>query len=363
MNGGFYVHIPFCEKSCGYCNFFSFRASEEYEERYVLALKTEIRARRTRELTFDTIYFGGGNPAKLSESAIASILETIRATYSLTKDPEITLEANPENLSEEKLLGLRALGVTRLSIGIQSFDMKNLEMLKRVRECDMSSRVDLALRIFKNVNLDLMYAIPGQDPADIRYNIDNIPEGIKHISWYALSLEKGTMLYKKRLELPWPDESTELAMKELIVKELERKGYRHYEISNYCLPGYESKHNLHYWKYDAYYGLGAGAASTYQGVRVENTSNMKKYFSGNWHENIEKLTDTQVKNEWIMMRLRLKEGVVFEEYRGRFNGDFKEEYSPQMLRHNKFLKIEKHSVALSERGFDLYNEIVSDFFS
>jgi oxygen-independent coproporphyrinogen-3 oxidase len=259
-----YVHIPWCVKKCPYCDFNSHQVRGNVpEEAYVEALVSdleqalpEVWGRRV-----GSVFFGGGTPSLFSAAAIETLISAFRARLALAPDCEITLEANPGTFEAEKFRGYRDAGVTRLSIGIQSFDPKHLEALGRIHDGGEARRaIDIAREHFDNVNLDLMYALPGQTLDEARADIEAaIDAGVAHLSFYHLTIEPNTHFYRHPPALP--DEDASAAMQDLTGAALAQRGYVHYETSAWAMPGRECRHNLNYWRFGDYLGIGAGAHS------------------------------------------------------------------------------------------------------
>jgi len=257
-----YVHIPWCVKKCPYCDFNSHQARGDVPEKaYVEALVADL------ELTLPdvwgrrvySIFFGGGTPSLFSAAAIETLISAFRARLSLAADCEITLEANPGTFEAEKFRGYREAGVNRLSIGIQSFNPEHLKALGRIHDDKEARRaIEIAKTSFDNVNLDLMYALPQQTPEEARADVEAALEaGTTHLSFYHLTLEPNTLFYRHPPALP--DEEASAAMQDMIVAALAARGYAHYETSAWARPGCECRHNLNYWRFGDYLGIGAGA--------------------------------------------------------------------------------------------------------
>ena len=340
-----YLHIPFCKSRCAYCDFFSTTLLPR-REAYVDALCKEA-TRRLSPLnsqlstlnSISTIYFGGGTPSLLSPNQIARILQTINATQAI----EVTLEANPGDLTPDYLHAIREAGVNRLSIGIQSFDD---EVLRRIGRRHTAAEAKAAVKAaqaagFDNISIDLIYGIPTQlSPLNPQLSTLNpqlsplnppllawqdqirqaLQLGVQHISTYCLSYEEGTRMTRmlEQGEITEVDEDTENAMYDLLVSQLKEAGFEHYEVSNFALPGYRSRHNSSYWNRTPYIGLGAGAHS-YDGVRTRswNPDNLEEYIRamerGEDAATYETLTDTDLYNERIMLGLRTAEGIALSE--------------------------------------------------
>jgi len=259
-----YVHIPWCVKKCPYCDFNSHSARGELPEReYVAALLADLErslpdvwGRRV-----GSIFFGGGTPSLFSAQSIDALVSAFRARLPLAADCEITLEANPGTFEAEKFRGYRAAGVNRLSIGIQSFNPKHLAALGRIHdEAEARRAIEIAQQSFDNINLDLMYALPRQTPEEAAADVEEaLGAGTAHLSFYHLTLEPNTLFH--RHPPPLPDDDTAAAMQDRVAERLAQAGYVHYEISAYARPGRECRHNLNYWRFGDYLGIGAGAHS------------------------------------------------------------------------------------------------------
>jgi oxygen-independent coproporphyrinogen-3 oxidase len=311
---GIYIHVPFCKTKCHYCDFFSL-ATRRYRDEFFAAILKEIGFRRTylSETPIDTVYFGGGTPSLLKIEHLRATLDEIMRQFSVSADAEITLEANPDDLSPEYLTALREAGFNRLSIGIQSFRSRDLISLNRVHDAEQAIRSVVEARSagFENLSIDLIYGIPGLDLAGWESNLDIfLSLGIPHLSAYWLTIEQGTALAKfiTKGKYPSPEEAEGAAHFNFLMEWAERHGYEHYEVSNYARPGHYSRHNTAYWQGVPYLGLGPSAHS-YNGInRQWNVSNLAAYLDG-----IEKgalnleteiITEKQRYNEYIMTSVR-----------------------------------------------------------
>ena len=313
----YYIHIPFCVSRCAYCDFFSTTSLERRTE-YVTALVREIGIRRNG--TADTVYFGGGTPSVLEPDAIRCIIEAIGP---IDTSAEITLEANPGDLTEYKLRLLRQVGVNRLSIGVQSFDDT---LLRRIDRRHNGQQALYAIRDaqtagFDNISIDLMYGLPGQDMTTWQKDIETALQlGIQHLSCYCLSYEQGTRLtlQLERGEVKELDEDTLNDMYDRLCEQTEQAGYEHYEVSNFALPSFRSRHNSSYWTDEPYIGVGAGAHSydNERRIRSWNVSDLDKYISaisrGERPYEQELVTNEQHRMEQIMLGLRTNQGIKKE---------------------------------------------------
>lgn len=366
---GLYLHIPFCRTKCLYCDFCSFVSREDEErEQYVRALITEIEGKRNYEYLVDTVYFGGGTPSLLTKEQIARILSALRENFSISPNAEITLECNPmTHLDDgEKYFGaLRALGVNRLSLGIQSANDTELKLIGRRHSFEDAKKTFFAARTagFDNISIDLMLGIPSQTVASLKESVNEFLKlGAEHVSIYSLQLEEGTPLYKMREKYDLADDDAAADMYEMVVKIMREANYCHYEISNYAKEGRESRHNSKYWRLDEYLGLGLAAHSDFGGKRFENTRNMEKYFSGEWLEAECEISESEREFEFLMLGLRTSAGISKNEFSNIFGFDFGEKYGPKIekFKNAGYIFENGDRLMLTERGFEVSNSILSE---
>ena len=293
-----YIHIPFCDNICSYCDFCKVFYNSKLVDDYLGALRNEINLNYKGEV-IDTIYIGGGTPSSLSLEQLDVLFDIIKV-FKLSSDYEFTFECNIENIDFDNLKFLYDHGVNRLSIGVQTFNEKFLKFLNRNHTSDMVvSKIDIAKKIgFNNINIDLIYAIPGETLDDLNHDIDMfLSLDINHISTYSLILEEHTKLYVDGVSNI--DEDMDRSMYELICNRL--LDFNHYEISNFGKPGYESKHNLVYWNNKHYYGFGCGASGYIDNVRYDNTRSLNKYINGDYRLDEDVLDrNTIIENEFIL---------------------------------------------------------------
>lgn len=368
---GLYFHIPFCLRKCEYCDFCSFTGKGEAQMRaYADALIREMThyAPRARDTVFDTVFFGGGTPSLLPTDEVERILLSANELFQIEKDSEITLEANPATADEEKLAKFRRMGVNRLSVGVQSLSDKELSYLGRLHTSrEALDFLNTARRVgFDNINVDLMYGIPAQTPASAKETLLSVVDfAPAHISAYSLMLEDGTPLYERRAQLPLPSEEEEDTINTIVSRTLEKHGYRHYEISNYAKQGMPSRHNLHYWHSDPYLGFGVSAYSFFDGVRYGNASDFSAYLFDPTAclAERESITEASLAYEWIMLRLRLAEGLSLSEYRARFGVDLlcAHEKTIKVFVERGLMQVADGRLSLTERGFRLSNSILISF--
>ena len=316
-----YIHIPFCDNICSYCDFCKVFYNSKLVDDYLSALRNEIDLNYKGEV-IDTIYIGGGTPSSLSLEQLNVLFDIIKV-FKLNSDYEFTIECNIENIDFDKLKFLYDHGVNRLSIGVQTFNEKFLKFLNRNHTSDMVvSKIDMAKKIgFNNINIDLIYAIPGENLDDLNHDIDMfLSLDINHISTYSLILEEHTKLYV--LGVSNIDEDMDRDMYELICNRLSSNGFNHYEISNFGKTGYESRHNLVYWNNKHYYGFGCGASGYIDNVRYDNTRSLNKYISGIYRLNEDVLNrNTIIENEFILGLRKIK-GINICDFNKKYGNIF-----------------------------------------
>ena len=368
-----YIHIPFCRAKCAYCDFNSYAGLEHLYDDYVDALLAEmaIVSCRFSPLRGRTIYLGGGTPTVLSLQQLKRILDGCGQAFVIDEGAEVSCEANPGTVDLRYLESLRHLGVGRLSLGVQSLHDDELQLLGRVHTSVQAREAyEMARKAgFENLNLDLIYAFPGQTLKRWRSTLERaMALGPEHLSLYPLSLEEGTPLWGRveREEVRAPDDDVAAEMYDLAEELLE--GYRHYEISNWAISGYESRHNLTYWRNEGYLGFGAGAHSSYAGRRSWNVAWPEEYIrrvkGRQSTREGEEVIDTPLEMaETVIMGLRLSEGVEFEGFKRRFGRDLSSLYGPQLreLVAWGLLEVNGRGIRLTPRGRLLGNEVFERF--
>ena len=408
-----YIHIPFCARKCAYCDFLSFAAPERVYRDYMDKLLEEIcgQGPNFQEYRVSTIFVGGGTPSILPADLIMELFATLSENFDISPDAEITMEANPGTLTMEKLEVYRQSGVNRLSIGLQSADDKELKYLGRIHSYDSFLKSFQRARQagFKNINVDLMSALPGQDVYSWKNTLKKVmmlkPE---HISAYSLIIEEGTPFYERFGEpqgkqssvvcgesdadrggalpapktaaeiaaraavmtLPdLPDEDTDREMYHLTKEMMAAHGYDRYEISNYAKKGYECRHNIGYWTGVEYLGLGLGASSYTYGYRYHNTENLQEYLSLNLYEggaaarDIEELSLEDKMEEFMFVGLRMMKGVSGSEFLERFGQNMWNVYGDALkkLEQQGLIEVDAPMVRLTELGIDVSNVVLSEF--
>ncbi len=365
---GLYIHIPFCRSKCRYCDFCSFPARDaERMDAYVERLCRDLteKAALCREYTADTVYLGGGTPTILSAAQLSRVLGTVFRAYRVSPDCEITAECNPATGSADLFREMRAAGFNRLSVGLQSAHREELRALGRVHDFGGFLRTWEEAREagFDNLNVDVMFGIPYQTPASFRETLERVcdlrPE---HLSAYALTVEAGTPLERMLPKLPMPQEDDVAAMYLGMVDFLAERGLAQYEISNFAREGYQSRHNRKYWNTEEYLGFGPAAHSDFRGVRSGNARDLDGYLRGETivcEEN--RPSPAERENEYVMLRLRLCEGVDERAFAARFGHGpdvFFGRLSPYCG--GGFAKRTERGMALTPRGFLVSNAILAD---
>lgn len=381
-----YVHIPFCLSKCNYCDFNTYEGIEALMPSFVEALVTEIElwGRRLGRPDVSSIFFGGGTPSYLPTDSVTRILDRIESATMIGPDAEITLEANPDDVHLEKVVGWRHAGFNRISIGVQSFNSDLLTALsRRHTNDDAESAVHTAREGgFSNVSIDLMFGLPNQSLETWKQTLGRaIALGTEHLSLYGLQIETGTPLHRD-VELgavPTPDDDLAADMFENAMDALDAAGYEHYEISNWALPGYRSKHNLAYWLNRPYLGVGPGAHSSLMGKRFSNMKSPRGYIrtmsdpidSGSASidvgelaiDFVETTSPSMAISETMMLGLRLSEGVSKSDFQARFETPMETIYGPEIDDLNAAGMIEERdgAICLTRRGKLLGNEVFERF--
>ena len=363
MSNGLYIHIPFCMKKCKYCDFVSFECGDK--DAYIDALINELKQYTGTEI--DTVFIGGGTPTTLDLKQTERLFSHINNTFKLAKDTEWTVEANPSTFDSEKLKLMKVLGANRLSIGVQSFSDIELKALGRIHTAEKAKEaIELAKEYFENINIDIISAVPNQTKASFVKTLDTATSlNPTHISCYSLILEEGTPLFAEyeQGKLILPDEDEEREIYENACERLEREGFLQYEISNFAKKGFECRHNLKYWHLNDYIGAGVAAHSLIGDKRRENTSDLSKYIKGEYIEIEEILSKNDLKFEYIIMTLRLIDGLSSREYSERFASDFYTDYKEQV---DKFINLglmqrTDTGFSLTKRGISLSNSVLCEF--
>ena len=373
---GIYIHIPFCKQKCFYCDFCSFANKNEMQGKYVETVINEIKNITHKEkYTVTTIYLGGGTPSILNPDYIKSILQEIKSSFEILDDAEITIEINPGTVNEEKLKKYKEYGINRLSIGLQSANDKILKKIGRIHDYKQFEETFFYARKcgFKNINVDLMIGLPTQAVEDVKQTLEKIiQKNPEHISVYSLIIEEGTIIEKliNENKLQLPDEETERIMYWTVVNELKENGYNQYEISNFSKKTYEYQHNTNCWKQKQYIGLGTSAHSYLNKKRYSNTNNIEEYIKNIQENNIsknitihEEQTEESTMNEYMLLGLRMIQGININEFKQKFKIDptIKYKETLEKLQKENLIQITKTSIKLTKQGIDFGNIVWEEF--
>lgn len=380
---GIYIHIPFCVKKCAYCDFLSAPPCGVSQiESYVSALCKEIslRAGTYPSRLVDTIFFGGGTPSLLPAASFEAIMSALKAHFIIAEAAEITVECNPDTVDKAKLEAYRQIGVNRISFGLQSASDEELLRIGRIHTYErFLESFNLARKVgFKNINVDLISALPEQNVADWEYTLNTVAKlKPEHISAYSLILEEDTKLYEDRDKYNFPTEDEDVEMYAVTARILETYGYKRYEISNYAKEGFESRHNNRYWQRREYFGFGIGAASFVNDRRFSNIRNIDEYISvlSNGEKALsklfveeEKLSKEEAMAEFFYLGLRRMEGVYFSDFSEMFDEDATKIYGAVMdklVRNGLLCYIEEHDkklgVRLTTEGIFVSNTVFVEF--
>lgn len=365
-----YVHIPFCTQICYYCDFSKVFIKNQPVDEYLQALIREFESYDIKKLR--TLYIGGGTPTSITAEQLEYLLTNLTKHLDLSVLEEFTIEANPGDLTEDKIEVLKRSAVNRVSLGVQTFNDKHLKQIGRSHnEAQIYSTIsNLKEAGFHNISIDLIYALPGQTMEDVKENVAKaIALDIPHLSLYSLILEHHTVFMNKmrRGKLQLPKEDLEAEMFEYIISELEANGFEHYEISNFTKTGFESRHNLMYWDNAEYFGVGAGASGYLNGVRYRNRGPIQHYLKavaqGNARLSEEKLTKDEMMEEELFLGLRKKTGVSIARFEEKFGLSFEERYG-QIVRElcqQGLLVLDDKVVRMTKKGLFLGDTVAERF--
>ena len=352
-----YIHIPFCEHVCSYCDFTKLFYNQKFEKPYLDALEKEIKSKVNNKIS--ALYFGGGTPTALSDEGFERILSF--ASKYLVKDYEFTVEANVENLTENKLDIMKRCGVNRLSIGVQSTCNALLKEIGRHHTFQEAQKIIFLAKSkgFSNINIDLIYGFKNETLNDLKRDLEEfIKLDIDHISIYSLIVDKGSILYNQKYEEQEENESRKFY--EFIVSFLREHGYERYEISNFARNKKYSRHNLTYWHNQEYYGCGLGASGYENGVRYENTKSLPEYLKGNYVASKEVVGQKELEEYFLLTNLRLEKGFAREDYKKQFGTDFVEKYQSKIFNFSltKYFDFTNERIRLTDEGLILMDFVL-----
>lgn len=362
---GLYIHIPFCEKKCLYCDFYSGKYSDEVKEKYVNELISEIKSvgERAKNKKLKTAYIGGGTPSSLPPELIEKIASAVYESFD-NDIREFTIEVNPN--SNADFGKYKEIGINRVSVGVQTLDDALLKKIGRLHDSAEALRcLDEAGKYFDNVSTDLIIGL--SENQDVKRDLSLILDRVKHLSAYMLKVEEGTPLQKLILDktVSVATENTVIKQYEEVVQTCEDKGLMRYEVSNFARSGYESKHNSSYWNMTDYYGVGVAAHSYVDGSRYYNSANIDEYINGLHSGNSSQITEreysvTDDKEEYVMLALRTCKGLSLKNYRNRYNEDFIVAYATNLNRIKNYIYIGNGYVRIKEKYILVQNSIISE---
>ena len=358
---GLYLHIPFCDGKCHYCSFFCRRMDSASMDEYTMRLCAAVASWGGKiDKTVNSVYFGGGTPSLLGHRRLIGIFDTIRKSFAIADDAEITVEVNPSSADGLDFAMLKRAGFNRLSIGLQSSNDNELRLLgRRHSAADAKHTVEAAKAAgFDNISLDVMLAIPEQTKDSLCRTLDFCAGcGVRHISAYILKIEEGTRFYRDRDTLGLFDDDAQAAIYEYAVERLGQLGYHQYEISNFAVDGFESRHNLLYWHDEEYLGLGPSAHSFIGGKRFYYDNSFEAFYA----DRIADEGSGGDEDEYIMLALRLSEGLVFEEFEKRFSHPVSEKIlnAARRIEANGLVKLTPSSLSLTVKGFLVSNSVIA----
>ncbi|WP_250277692.1 radical SAM family heme chaperone HemW [[Clostridium] colinum] len=366
-----YIHIPFCKEKCFYCDFLSFKGKEDYFYQYKIALLKEIEEfaiLNKDKYIIKTIFIGGGTPSILPIGYIGDIANKIYTLFKVDKNIEFTIEANPGTLSYEKIKHFKDSNVNRISVGLQAYQNKLLKKIGRIHTIEqfLQNYENIRKVGLNNINVDLMFSLPTQTEEDFTETLNNIAKlSPEHISTYSLILEEGTKFYSMYEKGQFEIFSEELDRKLYYnaINILQKNGYNLYEISNFCKPNKECKHNIIYWTRKEYIGFGLGASSLIDEKRIINTNNFNDYINFKNNKEIEILKDKDMYSEFIFLGLRMTQGIKKSEFYKQFNISIESVYKNEIEKFikNGLLIEEEDCLRLSKKGIDLSNVVFSEF--
>ena len=370
---GIYIHIPFCKQACHYCDFhFTTSLKKKEEMVFALAKEIEVRKKEFQDEVVETIYFGGGTPSRLQIADLKLQIDSIYENYKVSENPEITLEANPDDLTEEYLVELRKIGINRLSIGIQSFFEDDLKLMNRAHNSEEAKKcLEIATKYFDNITIDLIYGIPNMSNEKWLQNIETaLSFNIPHLSSYALTVEPKTALHTfiKKGIIATPDDEIAQEQFHILIEKLEENGFIHYETSNFGKENYFSKNNSSYWLGKKYIGIGPSAHSYNGSSRSWNIANNSLYLNSLSENKLPSETETLSKtdqyNEYVMTGLRTIWGISLDRIENEFGKSYLDYLNQQAAKYieDHLLFVDENVIRTTKKGKFLSDGIASDLF-
>lgn len=352
-----YIHIPFCKSICSYCDFCKFIYNDNWASKYLDVLSREIDTYYEMDAV-KSIYIGGGTPSSLSISNINKLFNII-SKIKVKDSAEITFECNVDDINDELMSILKDNKVNRLSIGVESFNKKNLEFMNRCHsKKDIVNQISIAKKYFDNINVDLIYALPNEKLLTVKKDLNKILKlDIQHISTYSLIIEEHTKIFNDNIKCI--DEQTDYNMYKYIYKKLRNKGFIHYEVSNFALPGYESKHNLTYWDNDEYYGFGLGSHGYINTIRYENTRNLNKYLNEEYRFNELLVSSQEEMENFMILGFRKLNGISISDFYHRFDRNIFEVFKLDEAIEKGYIIKDNNMLYIPETKIYVMNEILN----
>lgn len=368
---GIYIHVPFCVKKCLYCDFVSYENVDlQTTDGYIDALEREIKGKEEQLEGYivDTVYFGGGTPSILTPKQLERTMKRLYSCFTIDKEVEITLEANPNSFSLEKAKEFRSNNVNRLSLGAQSFCQEHLTLLGRQHQASaIQNSIEIATEAgFSNISLDLMFGLPKQTLQDVERELKEIKKRkeITHVSYYSLTLMENTPLFTMPERYFIPEDSLNRDMYYLITQKLMEMGYLKYEVSNFCKPKFESKHNLKYWQTEEYMGFGPAAHSFWNMSRFHNEESLEKYIALSWETILdEKLSVEDLMKDYMLLGFRMQKGINKQEFIKKFNRKVEDVFYSELiiLENRNLIQGNEQFYWATAEGFDYMNQISEMF--
>lgn len=362
---GIYVHVPFCKQKCTYCDFASYPREIQKAEAYFACLYKEIKSRsmELKDKFFDTVYFGGGTPSFVDPKYILGAMRLIKKTFNLSPDLEVTLEVNPGTIDRSKLRIYKEAGINRFSIGLQTADDQMLKKLNRIHTKEDFLKAADVLKGY-NLSVDIMLGIFDQGKDKVKESIDlAILGGAKHISAYALKAEEGTPLYSNYLNGDLPDDDTVAELYDFARQYLKENGFDRYEVSNFAKDGYQSRHNLNYWRRGEYIGFGVAASSCINDRRFTNTERLDEYIHCLLHDRYAEVSSELIegkerKFEYAMLALRTASGINFDQYKKVFGSDFYTDFKSKLAPVIKYFDVDAKGIKIKDEYLYVQNNII-----
>lgn len=354
-----YIHIPFCDKICSYCDFCKMYKMDKFVDIYLDSLEKEIKSIYKGEV-LDTIYIGGGTPSSLDIKQLKRLFE-ILSIFKKSNNCEYTIENNFESIDKEKLELYKEFGINRLSFGIETISKDGLKLLERDLDLDkVRDTINICRELgFNNINVDLMYALPNESIKDLKNDLEFIYSlDVEHISTYSLIIEDHTKLNINNIKNI--SEDLDYEMYKYICESMNSNGYKHYEISNFCKDGYESHHNLCYWDNNYYYGFGLGASSYIDNMRITNTRSLNNYKIGKYVKEVEYLNDEDTIEYEVMLNLRKSDGIDLDKFKSKYNRELKDIYNYNDLVELGVLELNNNHLYIPEDKWYISNSIIVD---